>query len=78
MITDTLSDAVAEIRDYMTRQPSVYAGQKEQIEAVVAAMDALRRELDGVLPDPAGPYASVHEALEHDPTGPWAHAAKAR
>lgn len=61
MISDTLSDAVDEIRDYLARQPSVYAVHKEKIEAVVAAMDALRCELDSYIPDSACP---VRDALD--------------
>ena len=50
MISDTLADAVAQIRDYLLRQPDVYAGKREKIDSVVNAMDDLRCELDGWSP----------------------------
>lgn len=46
MISDTLSDAAAEIREYLTQYPQVYAGQLDNIVALLAAMDHLRRILD--------------------------------
>lgn len=50
MISDTLADAVAQIRDYLLRQPDVYASKREKIDSMVNAMDDLRCELDGWLP----------------------------
>lgn len=46
MISDTLSGAAYEIRQYLERYPDVYAGMEDKITSVLAAMDALREELD--------------------------------
>jgi hypothetical protein len=50
MISDILSDAVHEIRDHYLKDPTFadcYVGEmRKRIKAGVAAMDALRRELD--------------------------------
>lgn len=63
-ISDTLSDAAAEIRDYLENQPSMYAEKRADILWVVNRMDSLRRQLDQWGKDnPIGPNASVHEAL---------------
>lgn len=65
MISDTLSDAAFEIRDYLTSQPTVYAEKRARILGVVKAMEDLRAELDvWGLDDPTGPRASVQEALD--------------
>lgn len=65
MISDVLSDAAFEIRDYLTNQPTGYAEKRARILAVVKAMEDLRSELDvWGLDDPTGPRASVQEALD--------------
>lgn len=46
MISDTLSDAAHEIRQYLENYPDVYAGMEDKITSVLMAMDALREELD--------------------------------
>lgn len=46
MISDTLSDAVREIREYQEDFPEVYAGLKAEIDLVLELMDALRATLD--------------------------------
>lgn len=51
MISDTLSDAAAEVREYLQRQPSVYEPFRADIEAALSAMDRARALLDA-LPDP--------------------------
>lgn len=50
MISDILSDAAAQIRDYQQRMPACYDALTERIDAVLAHMDALRIALD-TLPD---------------------------
>jgi hypothetical protein len=52
MISDTLSDAAAEIRDYLQSHLVAYAPFRAEIEAALAAMDAAREALDQ-LPDPS-------------------------
>ena len=46
MISDTLSDAAAEIRDYQQRMPEVYGPIRPEIDRVLRAMDRLRVYLD--------------------------------
>lgn len=46
MISDTLSQAAAEIRQYLAGHPATYAEQREDIDALLIRMDALRIELD--------------------------------
>jgi len=46
MISDVLSDAIAEIRQYQAEMPEVYGKIKRKIDTVVTIMDALRAELD--------------------------------
>ena len=64
-ISDTLSDAAEEIRDYIHNQPSMYASVFPELQALLAHMDAVRIALDkGPFDDPTGPMASVFEALQ--------------
>ena len=59
MISDVLSDAAAEIRAYQRGLPEVYGKRwHAEIEAVLAAMDALRVKLDAP-PDAANDGRSV-------------------
>lgn len=46
MISDVLSQAADDIRVYLRRMPTVYAGCEPQICELLERMDALRRELD--------------------------------
>ncbi|MBV8535840.1 MAG: hypothetical protein JO128_09620 [Alphaproteobacteria bacterium] len=46
MISDTLFDAIAEIRDYQRRLPQMYDGMKAEIDSVVARMEALKEFFD--------------------------------
>ena len=46
MISDTLSDAAAEIRRYLAEQPEVYAHVRPKIDVALAVLDAIRMELD--------------------------------
>ena len=46
MISDTLFDAIAEIRDYQGRMPQMYDAMKLEIDAVVARMQALKDFFD--------------------------------
>lgn len=48
MISDTLSDAIDQIKQYEAEYPEAYGdpGLKGRIAAVVSSMDQLRRELD--------------------------------
>lgn len=48
MISDTLHEASEEIREYLTEPPytDAPADLRAQIDAVLAAMDALRQRLD--------------------------------
>ncbi len=50
MISDTLSDAAEEIRDYLSTYPEMYNTLLADIENVLVAMDTLRSRLDA-LPD---------------------------
>ena len=53
MISDVLSDSVAEIRDYLADDghDGIYQGpMRAKIEAVIEIMDALRAKLDCVTP----------------------------
>ena len=65
-ISDTLSDAVIEMRRMLDSQPSMYAEVKQQMEALITAMDGMRAILDTPPFDPTGPQASVYEALTCD------------
>lgn len=47
MISDVLSDAEDNIRDYLRVQPEVYVEERDAIEALLAQMAALRMWLDG-------------------------------
>jgi hypothetical protein len=51
MISDVLSDAAHQIREYLTGMPEVYARKRPQIQGVLAAMDSLREDLDRLPPD---------------------------
>lgn len=46
MISDTLSDAAHDIREYLEIYPRNYASVQIEIERVLVAMDALRSKLD--------------------------------
>jgi len=46
MLSDTLSDAIHEIRRYQNEMPEQYADIREWVDAVVQEMEALRRYLD--------------------------------
>jgi hypothetical protein len=46
MISDTLSDAVAAIRKDLDEKADWYVAYRDEIEKVVAAMEALRIKLD--------------------------------
>jgi hypothetical protein len=46
MISDVLSDAVAEIRQYQRDFPEVYDSLKLEIAHVIEVMEELRRYLD--------------------------------
>lgn len=52
MISDTLSDALAEIADYRDAFPGVYAAHADMLDAVVAVMDSARAALDDPQFDP--------------------------
>ena len=54
MISDVLSEAVTDIRDYLTRMPDVYPPGDPvtvRITALVTEMDAVRQVLDTPPPD---------------------------
>lgn len=46
MISDTLSDAIAEIERYQREEPDAYEHYAPLIKATIQAMDGLRRLLD--------------------------------
>lgn len=46
MVSDTLSDAAAEIRDYLRLSPEVYAPIKDRLQKLLREMDAIRIKLD--------------------------------
>ena len=52
MIADILSDAVAEIQEYLEDTPDLYEGTplRGRLELLVARMDEMRRELDSLSP----------------------------
>lgn len=63
-ISDVLFDAGEMISDYLHNQPSMYAEVRPQIDTLLADMERIRVLLDTPpLNDPAGPLASVSEAL---------------
>lgn len=61
-ISDTLSNAAEEIRQYLVAQPSMYADVISDVGRVLGAMDVLRHRLDDQRYDPSGPWASAREA----------------
>jgi hypothetical protein len=61
VISDVLSDAVAEIERYQRDMPGCYDGLRDQIEAAKAVMDALRTYLD--FPPPTGRHPAYDAAL---------------
>ena len=46
MISDVLSDAAHEIKDYEQRMPDCYSGLTHELEKVRTVMDAMRTYLD--------------------------------
>ncbi len=46
MISDTLSEAIYDIRQYQRDMPEVYDSIKRDIDAVTSAMERLRKQLD--------------------------------
>jgi len=75
VISDTLSDAVREIRGYQQHMPEEYSDLGPQIDAVVKQMDLLRtyldtpplRDLEGVKWEP---LVRVHMAVLENPYSP--------
>lgn len=64
-ISDTLSAAAEEIKDYLHNQPSMYSEVRQKIDALLLEMERVRIVLDAPpFNDPTGPWASVHAALE--------------
>lgn len=61
MISDTLSDAGAEIEEYQNSMPECYDGLRDQIETVKVVMDALRAYLD--CPPSDGRYPRYDAAM---------------
>jgi hypothetical protein len=60
MISDTLSSAAKEVRNYLRDQPEVYAGTRQRLEQLVNEMDEVRSILDmspglQTLSNPASP-----------------------
>ena len=51
MISDTLFEVDAEIREYLAAGADYGAEINKQIEAVLASMDALRHTLDALRPE---------------------------
>jgi hypothetical protein len=71
MISDTLCDAEAEIRQYQLNRPQAYASIKPRLDALRAHMIAVRLELDRYPDDPpewlaCNPYYVA--ALAGDPS----------
>lgn len=52
MISDTLFEAEAEIRQYQSKRPNAYASIKSRLDALRAHMIAVRLELDHYPGDP--------------------------
>ena len=48
MISDTLSDAEAQLAIYLTRYPEVYRGFEQEITRLMNSMRELRFELDSL------------------------------
>jgi hypothetical protein len=66
MISDVLSDASSEMTRYLREMPDLYADCLDEVLAVRAAMDALRRKLD----NPLGhwdPQATTHATHRMSP-----------
>tara|TARA_B100000378_G_scaffold230812_1_gene195847 strand:+ start:1853 stop:2023 length:171 start_codon:yes stop_codon:yes gene_type:complete len=54
-VSDTLSEAVDEIRDYLDTNPGMYRAVRPRIEALLAEMEQVRVLLDTPpLSDPGG------------------------
>ena len=53
LISDTLSDAVQEMRNYLRDMPEVYAEARPELEKLIADMDAMRARLDAPPPPSA-------------------------
>jgi hypothetical protein len=73
-ISDTLSDAINEIRGYLRNQPSMYASVRPELDKLLSDMDAMRAALDRPpFDDPTGPQASVTEAMSEIIGNPSRH-----
>ena len=46
VISDVLSDAVQEMRDYLAELPETYANVRGDLDKLIADMDAMRARLD--------------------------------
>ena len=47
MVSDTLSDAAHDIREYLRRMPDVYEGKtRDEIQTLLTHMDRVRVKLD--------------------------------
>ena len=62
MISDTLSDAVAEIEEYQRDMPDVYADLAVEIDVVKTVMDGLRTVLDAA-PSQSDVFGKLVEEL---------------
>ena len=67
MISDTLSDAVREIRGYLANFPNTYNDVAPVIETLIEHMDAVRAMLDTSDPTSARTSAAVLEAAWPNP-----------
>lgn len=69
MISDTLFDAIAEIRDYQQRMPEQYGSLRPEIDAVVTRMEALKNFFDTRSPSRAQ-FDALRTALGVSLTAP--------
>lgn len=62
-ISDTLSQAVDEMRAYVRNQPAMYADFQPQLNKLIEEMETMRIALDRPpTNDPTGPLASAYDA----------------
>lgn len=57
-VSDTLFDAIEEIRDTLASQPRMYGAVRSQIETLLADMERVRLLLDTPPPSDAGGIAA--------------------
>ena len=59
MISDTLSDAIDDVRTYLRDFPDVYRILRPEVSALLVQMDAVRAKLDAIPPQVEAIAAAV-------------------